>query len=108
MSYSKSDEVDKIAENLDVSSERKIAGGERLDYGNITSIESIKRSKNSTYFPEPPNKYIIPSPSHREHDKVNHMEDNKLLEIYIEKIDKDQRDLKEDIRESERRVQKRV
>lgn len=36
------------------------------------------------------------------------MDDNRLLEMYIDKVDKDQRDLKEDIRESERRTQKRI
>lgn len=36
------------------------------------------------------------------------MDNNKILEIYIEKVDKDQASLKEDIRESERRTEKRI
>lgn len=36
------------------------------------------------------------------------MDDNKLLEMYMEKVDKDQRDLKDDMRESEKRTEKRI
>ena len=40
--------------------------------------------------------------------KESIMDDNKLLEKYMEKVDQDQRDLKEDIRESEKRTEKRI
>ncbi len=36
------------------------------------------------------------------------MDNSKILELYMDKVDKDQRDLKEDMRESERRTQKRI
>nr|WP_300210073.1 hypothetical protein [uncultured Anaerostipes sp.] len=36
------------------------------------------------------------------------VDNNKILEIYIEKVDKDQASLKEDIREFEKRTEKRI
>lgn len=36
------------------------------------------------------------------------MDDNKILELYMDKVDKDQRDLKDDVRESERRTHRRI
>ena len=36
------------------------------------------------------------------------MDDNKILELYMDKVDKDQRDLKDDVRESEKRNDERM
>lgn len=36
------------------------------------------------------------------------MDDNKILELYMDKVDKDQRDLKDDVRESEKRTHRRI
>lgn len=52
--------------------------------------------------------YLYASDNESNKDEGDVMDDNKLLEKYMDKIDQDQRDLKEDIRESERRNQKRI
>lgn len=41
-------------------------------------------------------------------EKEDTMDDNKLLEKYMDKVDSDQRDLKVEMRESERRTEKRI
>ena len=52
--------------------------------------------------------YLYASDNESNKDEGDVMDDNKLLEKYMDKIDQDQRDLKEDIWESERRNQKRI
>lgn len=109
MSYSKDEKMESMAENTDVETEHRLVSGETHVSANITSFDTIRHSKNSTYSINSPNRYLeMPLLPTEKNSGVKHMEENKLLEMYMEKVDRDQRDLKEDIRESERRNQKRM
>lgn len=108
------EKIESVSQELDAAAEKKVVGLEKISPSSILAFESFAGKKSSTV--TDPNPYrAMYRESIRGSQETNigerrgiSMEDNKLLEIYMEKVDKDQRDLKDDIRESERRTQKRI
>lgn len=111
---SSKDKIETVTNELDATVERKAAGLEDslaksvLNFNELSKRSSTSSTRDSTY-----------EDLYRDTAKKSHksnfgkseersMDNNKLLEMYIDKVDRDQRDLKEDIRESERRTQKRM
>ena len=78
----------------------------------LTNSTAIGQEYSTTY-PEKGSKSIRPilesmKEESQRIERESIMDNNKILELYMDKVDKDQRDLKEDMRESERRTQKRI
>lgn len=98
--------VDKIIPFL--SDKGQTAVGEN----DLSSILEQSYAYTSTRSVNPPFKGCGDLASQRKHNIVfredDVMDDNKLLEMYMEKVDKDQRELREDMREREARIGKQI
>ena len=103
MSSENKDPHDKIVELGRYLNTNQAVGNEHSS--GIYSESDTYADASSTYHEH--DRYIKYSPVDIKDEEII-MEDNKLLEIYMNKIDRDQRELRNDMRERESRIAKQI